>query len=52
MKLADDEHLTPLGIWLKRKIITLIKLMRPPDAKQIMAPETRSALEDKSAMDR
>lgn len=52
MKFADDEHLTPVGIWLKRRIIMLIKLMRPPDAKQIGAPASRHALEGKSQTDR
>lgn len=52
MKLADDQYLTPLGLWLKRRLITLIKLMRPPDAKQIGAPTPRRALEGKGQMDR
>jgi hypothetical protein len=40
--------------WLKARIITLIKLMRPPDAgqKQIRAPAPRRALESQGAMDR
>jgi hypothetical protein len=28
MKFADDEHLTPIGIWLKRKLQRLIAMMR------------------------
>ena len=28
MKFADDEHLTPVGIWLKRKLQRLIGLLR------------------------
>lgn len=28
MKFADDEHLTPVGIWLKRKLQRLIAKLR------------------------
>ena len=28
MKFADDEHLTPVGIWLKRKLQRLISNLR------------------------
>lgn len=28
MKFADDKHLTPVGIWLKRKLQRLIAMMR------------------------
>jgi hypothetical protein len=41
-----------LASWLRHRLITLIKLMRPPDAKQIGAPAPRRALESKSQMDR
>jgi hypothetical protein len=34
MKFADDEHLTPVGIWLKHKIITTWKLVEVIFEKQ------------------
>lgn len=54
MKFADDEHLTPLGIWLKHRLIRLINLLRPPDAeqKQIGPSAKRTAPEDKGVLDR
>jgi hypothetical protein len=54
MKFADDVYLTPIGIWLKRKIITTWKLVRTIFEKQDQstAPPRQIADEGKGALGR
>lgn len=54
MKFADDEHLTPFGIWLKRRLIMLSEYARMiyEDFKTGGAPPQSSENESKGPEDR
>jgi hypothetical protein len=54
MKFADDEYLTPFGIWLKRRLIMLGKYARMiyEDFKTGGAPPQSSTHESKDSPDR
>jgi hypothetical protein len=54
MKFADDEYLTPFGIWLKRRLIMLGNYARMiyEDFKTGGAPPQSSKNESKDSSDR